>query len=78
MMINYDDMSTEELKNLHNELAGVINERFKEERKKAIKRANILIAELKEMMEEYDFKLEVEDWNDDCCIKTFLILDVIE
>lgn len=63
MMINYDDMTTEELKNLYNELGGVINDRAKVNRLKAIEKAEELLTELNGLMDEYELMLEVSDWD---------------
>ena len=76
-MINYDDMTTEELKNLYNELVGVINERGKEELRKAMEKANKLITELNDMMKEYNFTLEVTDYHDCCSIETNEIIGIL-
>jgi hypothetical protein len=81
MIINYDDMTTmtiEELKNLYNELGGVINERAKADRLKAIEKAEELVMELNKLMDEYDIILEVEDWDDNCCIRTNVIIGMIK
>ena len=78
MMINYDDMTTEELKNLYNELGGVINERAKVNRLKAIDKAEKLATELNKLMEEYEFMLEVADYTDGCCVRTPEIVGMVK
>lgn len=78
MMINYDDMSIEELKNLCNELEEVINDRVRANRIKAIEKADKLIEELNSLMTEYELMLEVADWDDNCVVRTDEITRVIK
>lgn len=78
MMINYDDMSIEELKNLCNELKEVINDRVRANRIKAIEKADKLIEELNSLMTEYELMLEVADWDDNCVVRTDEITRVIK
>lgn len=78
MMINYDDMSTVELKSLYKELEGVINDRAKTDRLKAIDKAEELLTELNRLMDEYELMLEVSDWDGGYYIRTDEIIGVIK